>query len=246
MESRIKLPLLASALSVLLAPSISFAQTDKDFTMDGELGFIFTSGNTDTTSANAAINAKQELTNWSNEYTLKGLYKTDTVDDVETTSAQKFFASAQGNYKLDNPNHRLFGFASYEDDRLSSFEYQATVAAGWNHKLWENDTSGFDYSIGPGYAFAETVDGESQNGVVVRGALKYFYNISETAKFTQSFSTEIGSDNTKSRAQSAVSAKIGGGLSMKVAIKFDHNSEVIGERDNLDTETSVNLVYSFF
>jgi putative salt-induced outer membrane protein len=58
--------------------------------------------------------------------------------------------------------------------------------------------------------------------------------------------TEVGSNNTKSRAESAVSAKIAGGLSMKVALKLDHNSDVTGVRDNLDTETSVNLVYTFF
>jgi putative salt-induced outer membrane protein YdiY len=230
------------------------AEEVKTFTLDGELGFIFTSGNTETTSANAALNATQELEQWSNEITLKALYKKDTVDGVETTSADKKFASAQANYKLENPDHRLFGFASYEDDRFSEFDYQATIAAGWNQKLWKDEISSFQYSIGPGYSFADrfvtdadgNVTTESENGFLIRGAFAYAYTISETAKFTQSFSTEIGQANTKSRAESAVSAKIAGGLSMKVAIKFDHNSDVTGERDNLDTETSVNLVYTFF
>lgn len=224
------------------------------FTMDGELGFIFTSGNTETTSANAALNAKQELEMWSNEVTFKALYKKDTVNGVETTSADKKFASAQANYKLENPDHRLFGFASYEDDRFSEFDFQSTIAIGWNQKLWEDDTSSFEFSVGPGYAFADrfvidandNIATKSEKGIVVRGAFAYAYSLSETAKFTQSFSTEVGSDNTKSRAESAVSAKIAGGLSMKVALKFDHNSDVTGTRDNLDTETSVNLVYTFF
>jgi putative salt-induced outer membrane protein YdiY len=247
-----------STLSALFAFGVfasgAQAQEEDTFTMDGELGFIFTSGNTETTSANGALNAKQELEQWSNEFTFKALYKQDKVDGVETTSADKKFASAQANYKLENKNHRLFGFASYEDDRFSSFDYQATIAAGWNQKVWSDDTSSFEYSIGPGYSFADrfvtddagNVSTESENGFVVRGAFAYKYVISETAKFTQSFSTEVGSDNTKSRAESAISAKIAGGLSMKVAVKFDHNSDVTGDRENLDTETSVNLVYTFF
>ena len=78
---------------------------------------------------------------------LRGFTSVKTVEDadgneLERTSAQKFFGSAQANYKLENPDHRLFGFASYEDDRFNSFEYQATVAAGWSQKVWnDGDTS---------------------------------------------------------------------------------------------------------
>jgi putative salt-induced outer membrane protein len=253
MRQFMKLSTISAIAALGLLASGTQAQ-EATFTMDGELGFILTSGNTETTSANGALNAKQELEMWSNEFTFKALYKKDTVDGVETTSADKKFASAQGNYKLENPDHRLFGFASYEDDRFSEFDFQSTLAAGWNQKLWKDDISSFEFSIGPGYSFADRfvtdTDGnlttESENGAVVRGAFAYAYNLSETAKFTQTFSTEVGSNNTKSRAESAVSAKIAGGLSMKVALKFDHNSDVTGGRDNLDTETSVNLVYTFF
>ncbi len=241
------------ALSVVLLSSsiTSYAEEKKDFTMDAEFGFIFTTGNTETTSASAGITAAQELDKWSNDYVLKGLYKKDTIEnalgeEVEQTSAQKFFASAQGNYKLENPNHRLFGFASYEDDRFSNFKYQATLAAGWNQKVWSDETSSFSYSIGPGYAFSKNQADESVNGMIVRASMNYNWQISETSRFIQTFSTEVGSDNTKSRAESGLSAQIAGDLSMKLSIKFDHNSDVAPGIDKLDTETAVTLVYSFF
>jgi putative salt-induced outer membrane protein len=243
-----------SAIFAIGVFAMSAQAEEAIFTMDGELGFIFTSGNTETTSVNGALNLKQELEMWSNEFTFKALYKKDTVDGIETTSADKKFVSAQGNYKLENPDHRLFGFASYEDDRFNEFDFQSTLAVGWSQKIWKDDKSSFEFSIGPGYSFADRFvsdsDGnlttESENGGLVRGAFAYAYSLSETAKFTQTFSTEVGSNNTKSRAESAVSAKIAGGLSIKVALKLDHNSDVTGARDNLDTETSVNLVYTFF
>jgi putative salt-induced outer membrane protein len=241
------------ALSVLTACFAApvVAEETKELTMDGEFGFIYTSGNTETTSASAGFKAKQELEQWSNDFLIEGLYKKDTVEnemgeEIEQTSAQKFFGSAQGNYKLENPNHRLFGFASYEDDKFSNFKYQATVAAGWNQKVFEDEVSSFEYSIGPGYSFAENQAGEDLNSVIVRGSLGYKYKISETAQFSQTFSTEMGSDNTKSRAESALSAQIAGGLSMKLSIKFDHNSDVAAGVEKLDTETAVTLVYSFF
>ncbi len=246
-----KLRTLTSVIALsLVGTAIVFAEEKKDFTMDGEFGFIVTTGNTETSSASAALNATQELESWSNTYVIKGLYKQDTIEDegeeVERTTAQKFFASGQGNYKLENPYHRLFGFASYEDDRFSNFKYQSTLAAGWNQKVWEDDVSSFEYSIGPGYSFAKTQDDESQNNAIARASFGYLWNISETAKFTQAFSTEIGSDNTKSRAETALTAQIAGNLSMKFSIKFDHNTDVNPGIEKLDTETAATLVYSFF
>ncbi len=244
--------LLATAVLGACLTNVAFAQEDKKpFTMEGGVGAIHTTGNTETTSLSASLVAHQELDRWSNDYNIEGLYKKETVEndegeDEERTSAEKLFASSQANYKLSNPDYRIFGFASYEQDKLSNYEYQTTVAAGWNHKLWETDKMSFEYSVGPGYAWAETQEGVKQDGPILRASAAYQWLISETAKFSQTVSTEIGSDNTKSRAESAVTATISGNLSLKLALKLDHNSDVDPGIENLDTETSVTLVYNFF
>jgi len=243
-------------LASLIALSLStpaFAQNDeaKPFTMEGELGFISTTGNTDTTSINAGITASQELENWTNDYIIEGLFRQETVEDengedVDVTSAEKYFASAQANYKLANPDNRLFLFTSYENDRNSNFDYQATVAAGWNQKLIQSNNHKLEYSIGPGYAFADTQEGESQNSMIVRASTIYSWKISDTAKFTQTASTEVGDENTKSRAESALTATISGNLSMRLSFKVDHNTQVAEGVEKRDTETAVSLVYNFF
>lgn len=224
---------------------------DKSFTLDGELGLIFTTGNTETSSFKGRLTSHHELEMWSNDYALESLYKRDEVttsDGTEETqtSAQKFFVSGQGNYKLENPNNRLFVFGSYEDDRFSSFDFQATLAAGWNSKVWDDDVSTFSYSLGPGYSFAETNDGEDVSGVIVRAAGDYTWRISETATFKQLLSTEVGSENTKSKSESSISAQINGSLSLKFSIILNHNSDVESGTENLDTETAATLVYNFF
>jgi len=58
---------LTLAVSIGLASSAVVAQEEekKSFTMDGEFGFIVTSGNTETTSVSAGLNATQELERWS-------------------------------------------------------------------------------------------------------------------------------------------------------------------------------------
>ena len=218
----------------------------KPFSMDGEFGYIATTGNTETTSVKGKVSAHQELTQWSNDFIVEALYKKDEISNAEQTTAQKYFLSGQGNYKLKDPDHRLFSFASYEDDRFSSFDYQATLATGWSQKMWEDDVSKFNYSFGPGYTFTQTNEGVKQNGLIVRAALDYQWRISDTANFKQLLSTEMGSDNTKSKSETSVSAQISGDLSLKVSLILDHNSDVAEGIDNLDTQTAVTLVYSFF
>lgn len=242
--------LLLAIAGTCVAASAIAQDEPKPFTMDGEFGLIVTTGNTETSSATAGITAQQELENWSNDYQIEGLYKQETVvqddEEVERTSAQKFFASAQGNYKLENPDHRLFVFSSYEDDRFSNFAYQATLAGGWSQKMWETEKTAFEYSVGPGYSWAETQAGVDNDSFIVRGSAAFKWFISDTAKFTQTASTEVGSENTKSRAESALTATISGSLSMKVSLRLDHNSNVAEGVEKLDTETAVTLVYNFF
>ena len=112
--------------------------------------------------------------------------------------------------------------------------------------MWEDETSKFNYSIGPGYSFTETQEGEKQNGFIVRAALDYQWQISDNATFKQLLSTEVGEDNTKSKSETSVSASITEGLSLKVSLILDHNSDVTEPTKNLDTQTAVTLVYSFF
>lgn len=246
-----KKTILLTAVCLGLSSQVNAKET-KPFTMDGEFGLIVTTGNTETTSAKAKLSAHQELDKWSNDYIFEGLYKKDEVEQdgekVSNTSAHEWFASGQGNYKLQNPDHRIFVFGSYEENRLSSFDYQSTVAVGWNQKVWETDSSKFEYSIGPGYSYAKTQepDSETISGMIVRGAINYEWNISDTATFKQLLSTEVGSDNTKSKSETSVTAQLNGSLAMKFSIILDHNSDVAADKEKLDTQSAVTLVYTFF
>ena len=242
---------LISSIAFSSAAQGQDAADPKDFTLDGEFGLIFTTGNTETTSLKGRLSSSHELESWSNHYMVEALYRqdesTNDAGEQETqTSAQKWFGSAQANYKLDNPDNRLFGFASYEDDRFSSFDFQATLAGGWNSKLWDNDTSSLSYSVGPGYSFAETSEGEDVSSVIFRAASDYRWKLSETATFKQIMSTEVGSENTKSRSETSLSAQINGSMSLKVSLILNHNSDVEEGTENLDTETAATLVYTFF
>ena len=149
------------ALFMAEAPSYS-SEMDDELSITGEFGMLIAQGNTNTSTLLAKINTSQELDSWSYQVIGDVLYKqSETViaEQLQTeTSAQKIFVSSQLDYKLSEPDQRLFIYGEYEDRRFSAYRYQAPFAAGWTARVWHDSISEFKYSIGPGYAISEVED----------------------------------------------------------------------------------------
>ena len=220
------------------------------FSMDGELGILINTGNTSASSIKTAVNADHETENWSSVYLAELLYKeSDTGAGKRDVTAQRFYASAQFDYKLRLPGRRLFMYGDYEVDRFNGYEHRASLAAGWSQRLWRSEDSEFRYSIGPGYSFVEVeedINNAVNDGMIVRASAEYKYRWPSGAKLRQFLSTEAGVDNTKSRSETSLSANIFGSLAMKLSFILNHNSDTADNVDPLSTETTVALVYQFF
>lgn len=255
-------------LSLLsLATSAIAEDEEKKLSTDVELGIVSTSGNTETNTAKAKVDVKQDLESFRNHLVLSSFYKEDAVNVVEDgervrrdqTTAEKYFASFQTDYKLNAKHRGLFAYVSYEEDKFSGFNYQGTFALGYSDRLFKFDNSRLNYSVGPGLAFAETretvdADGvvtepsESETVGVIRISLDFRYTISENAKFTQTFSSDAAvspGDNSKSTAETAISANIMNGLALKASYTINHNTHVPENRKHADTTTSITFVLSF-
>src|SRR5690606_31092512 len=118
MKKSISLAVLAA--SALAGQAYAQQAPEKPFGADAELGLLATSGNTDSTALKGKLKLKHELTRWRNQYVLEALYKEDRLEveqDGATWSesqvtAEKYFASAQADYKLDSQHRALFMFGS--------------------------------------------------------------------------------------------------------------------------------------
>jgi len=226
-------------------------QSELGFSLDGEFGLISASGNTDATSLKGKLFATHETEQWSNQYEVEGLYTRSqriNKDSEKRTTAQRIYMSGHADYKLLNPDQRIFLFADYEDDRFSAFDYQASIATGWASLKWRDDASSFRYSIGPGFNFSERANGDQDDntGLIVRASAEFLYKWSSGARLRQFFSTSAGDENTRSRSETSISANIFESLAMKLSLKLDHNSSPKLDDATLNTETSVALVYQFF
>jgi putative salt-induced outer membrane protein YdiY len=231
------------------APTIAVPDGSSWFT-SAELGAISTSGNTSGTSVTGKIDARHEMSNWSNEYIASGFFKEDEVTNQDGTrtrnrSAERWQLSAKAAFKLLEDGNRAFVLGSHVNDKFGAYTRYSTLAVGYGTQLLKRDDKSVDVEIGPGYFHGESASGEQESGVTVHGAAQLRWRVSPSAAFSQTVSVERGTSNVHTVAETALSTKINGTMQMKAAFSARSDSKVPEDKKNTDTQTSLTLVYSF-
>lgn len=223
---------------------------DRPFDLAGEAGVLITSGNTDTSIIKLAFESNHETENWSNRYEAQFLERTNTLrTDTENLSIDtaRIELSAQFDYKLVEPDNRLFAYLEYDDNQFNRLREQSTLVLGWSKVAWKSEASEFRYSIGPGYSrfLQERTDTRIEE-MIVRGTVFYNFVFSEGTRFRQTLSAELGQQITKARTQSSITAKIFDKLALKFSVNLVYNDNVSEQDSVLSTQSSVSMVYHFF
>jgi putative salt-induced outer membrane protein YdiY len=231
------------------APTIAVPEGSSWFT-SAELGAISTSGNTTGTSVTGKIDARHEMSNWSNEYIFSGFFKEDEVANADGTrtrnrSAERWQMSAKAAFKLLEDGNRAFVLGSHVNDKFGAYTRYSSLAVGYGTQLLRREDKTVDVEIGPGYFHGESASGEQDSGLTVRGAAQLRWRVSPMAAFSQTVSVERGTTNTHTVAETALATKINGTMQMKAAFSARSDSKVPEDKKSTDTQTSLTLVYSF-
>lgn len=238
-----------------------FANDEKrPWDVEVDIGAIATSGNTESTSLQFKVDAKQNLEKWENQYIFNSLIKEDEVtqDDGETSSektAEKYFGSAKFAYLIGVEEAYFYGFGSYTDDQFGAYRTYTTVSLGYGNWLYFSPTLNWFIEAGPGYfqgekviesddpAIADSISDEE--GAILRFATAVQWQVTANAEFKQMLSIETGADNTRTQSETSLAASISDRMKMKVGFSLANDSEVAPGKEKTDTTTFVNLVYSF-
>ncbi|GEM_PF-3570696 len=275
------------ATACLLSSQVALANKEQDklgtFVASVELGYIMTSStnNNDTTSTIVKLDLGNETESLRNQFSFESVFKQDEIvyetesgelKKTKETTKEKYSASAQTNFKVNDSGDAILAFVSYESDRFSDFHYQTSIATGYNTRVLDSKTGFLDLSIGPGYAFDSlkvytneagertykggdimldengeitypTADNENRKQMIWRGAITYQRKLMENINFKSAYSIEKGSDNSKSVFETALTMQVNGSLSLKAAVK---NRKNINEGiENDDKRNTITLVYNF-
>lgn len=218
-----------------------------------ELGFLLTSGNTDSFAIRANSELVHDLQYFRNKYQLHSLIQKNNVFDANSekkhrvTTANRYGFSGQSNYKLVTGRESVFGRGSYSYDRFAAFREQATLAAGYGNRLYEQQSSYVDLESGPGFAYQRSAAGNYNSGAIWFLAANLDYAIFDNTRFRQTFegALSLNGENSTLLSRSSITAKIVDKLSMRFNFVVRHNSRPESALRKTDTETSASLVYTF-
>lgn len=257
-----KRTLLSSSLlgSLFLLPTVTFAEdtvttgteaaeetsTTADWSGDAELGFIQTSGNSDTQSFNGKFSLVRELEPSKTSLFLEAL----TSEEDGDTSKERYNAEIKYDYAISKRSY-VASLLDYEDDRFNGYEYQSTLAIGYGYHAWKDENLGkLDLEFGPGHRRSvleeNNEDGDKvEEGTVGRASLNLLLKLGDGAKFTEKFSVEAGDTKTVYKSDMALQSTLIGQLAMKVNYQVKHTTDVPDGIKNTDSLVGVTLVYSF-
>jgi len=234
--------------AVCIAPAAQAQWTGK-----AELGFLNSSGNAESTSANAKLDLKRDAEKWVNTFYVGALYG----NNGEFTNAQRYEARYQLDYKI---NDKLSWFSALraEKDYFSGFVYQATVSTGAAYKFIDSPTTKLAFALGAGYRqlqeevlirtdageVIDRIEGEEESDPVITAGSTYEHNFTENTKITNKFLAEAGSDNTALQDDLALQVSMTKTLALAVGYGIRYNTDPPPLSETTDTLITVNLVYN--
>ena len=237
--------LLFGVSMALAAPgAISAEEEKKDkespWTATLGLGYVNTSGNTNTETLIFKADVAYEIEKWKHTATFDTL--NTSTDDVTTADRLRF--GAQSNYKF-RPRDYFYGNFSYEDDAFSGFEYQAKLSIGYGRKIIKTEKHELDGEIGPGYRKFKPDNQPSEDEALVRLAGKYKWTISKYSSFTQDLIGDFGELQDEWKSVTALRTTIYEDLALRLQYEVRYLDVVPVGNDNYDRTTTVSLDYTF-
>jgi putative salt-induced outer membrane protein len=211
------------------------------FVGSAALGYLSTSGNTETTNGNGSFKVDWDLDGpWTHTWTALAI----TARTSDVTTAKAYAAGYKGARDI-NERSYLFAAGDWRQDRFSGFDRQATETVGYGNKLFETQRQVFSIEGGAGAKQSDLTDGTEFDEAIVRGALDYLLRISENAEFNQRLLLEQGDENRYTESTSALKARIVGNVALVLSFVIKSNSDVPVGVQNTDRFTAISVEYAF-
>lgn len=234
---------------VLLAmPGVSpvFAQEEETAEEEGPwsgsvtLGYLGTSGNTDTKTFRTGFEVAYATGDWIHTLDAAG----NGGEDSGVVTAEAYQSNFKSTYNFTEHDY-LFGQVSWRKDRFAGVTEQLGGTVGYGRRVIDTPSHLLSLDIGAGYRESDRADGTTETSAIGRGSLDYTWTISETAKFEQDLIIEFGSDNTFIESVSEVHASLVGELALVLSYTLRNNSDVPAGTEKTDTLTAISLEYGF-
>jgi len=205
-----------------------------------KIGYLATSGNTETSSLNSGAEAHYKAGQWHHDAKVSAV---QASEDQQTT-AEAYEAGWTSGWDFTDRDY-LFGRLNWRKDRFAGIDTQFSQTVGYGRRVIDNDVHTLNLDAGFGARQSEDQAGVDNDETIITGGLDYKWQFSETADFTQTLAVEVGEDNTYSESVTAISATLVGAFRLVASYTIKNNSEVPVGTEKTDTRTALSLEYNF-
>lgn len=216
------------------------AEPDEGWSGKAALGYLATSGNTESSSLNSGFGVAYDAGRWIHGLELKAIHATED----EQTTAESYAVGWKSEFNLTDRDF-LFGRVNWRKDRFSGYDQQLSETVGYGRRIVDTGVHFLNAEIGAGARQADLVDGTSESDVILRAGFNYRWQFTETAAFMQDLVTESGEENIYIESITALKATLIGDLALVASYTIKNNSEVPAGSENTDWFTALSLEYAF-
>lgn len=234
--------LCALALLTVSGNAIAQAPAPADpFVGNIALGYLATSGNTESTNANALFETTWELDGpWTHDWTAQAI----SARTAGVTTAESYTAGYKAQRDFSETSY-LFFSGDWRQDRFSGYDRQVSEAVGYGRRIIDTQQHMLALEGGAGAKQSDLVDGPELDEAIVRGALDYLFAISESSEFSQKLLIEQGDENRYTQSTTALKTRVIGNIAVVLSYVIKSNSDVPVGIEKTDRFTSISLEYAF-
>lgn len=234
--------LIVMSLPLLLCATVASAE-DQPTKLSLGLSYLATSGNASSKTGGLDLLYKQKFDPWGIEVTAGYL----RAEQNGTVTAKKLFGAVRGTRSL-GADLDLFLSGSYLQDQFAGLDPRLLVAGGVTYTFLKGPEHELAFDAGLTWTRDELVGDGSTSYAGALAAARYGWNISKTAKLTESLSFfpsfEKGSD-WRVESQTGLQAAISTAVALKLGYGFRYANRPVAGFGKTDTQTSVSLVINF-
>jgi putative salt-induced outer membrane protein len=255
----------SAAIASILCVSLNAADTKNELVSHAALGYIGTTGNTDTKAFNFEAKLEKAWDKHVGIFTFDGQY----ADDSGVETKNKYFTELE--YDYDFTEQIAFNYLiGYKDDKFSSFDYQFYTGPG--AKYLAINTKAHQLSLEASILYSidsyidvrkdangDPVEYPNEGGLLVTPAYEddyagyrlkgvYAWQVFDNLKFDQELSYRGSFDNSSNYfvfSKTGLSSKLSDIFSAGISYKVDYTHSPAEGKDSTDTTFAIGLIMDY-
>jgi putative salt-induced outer membrane protein len=240
-----KLAACAAVLAPCIAPGAALAEDPTSpptpWFGDASLGYIRTTGNTNSTAFNAKGDVEWKAAPWDNQFKAQAAYGSS----AGTSTAETYSFGDKLSHDL-SPDDYVFVSLDYLNDRFAGVASTWSEAVGYGRHFVKTERQTLDVDVGAGASQLRDAEAtDYQNQLIGVFNLNYLLKISPVAQFKQTLHVTSGRQDTFINPVAELKFNIVGNFIATLAYDWRHNTSVPPGNVRTDTITTINFGYTF-